>query len=58
MLGWSEGGSAVILLSTQPEIELEEFKMKKMGGDFAEEAMWSEKVSRIKELNAAMRSES
>lgn len=53
MLGWSEEGSTVLYLTTEREIEFEQWKPDIRSRDFVKQAMWSEKVSHLKTLGIA-----
>jgi len=43
--------SSVLYLTTEKEVNVDDFKEKYKGRDFLEEKMWSEMVSRLKELD-------
>jgi len=51
MLGWAGSGSSVIYLTTEKEVKVNDFKKEYKGRDFREVKMWSQMVSRLKELD-------
>ena len=51
MLGWAGKGSPVLYLTTEKEVKVDVFKTEFKGCDFREEKMWSESLSRLKELD-------
>ncbi|MCP4230072.1 MAG: hypothetical protein GY771_07985 [bacterium] len=51
MKDWAASGASVLYLTTERAGSEEKYKKEKSGCDFTEEKMWSETVSRLKELN-------